>query len=188
MSKVAMAQIKPLKDRHYILFFLILALLLYASIFMLKFEGLRSPDQMDYAQIARHLYNGDGFITSSINPLSLAFYDSIKNHPNLWRPPLYPLLVSASFHIFGINDAAVTLVSGFFYILLIPLVYLFAKEMFGRKVGLLAGMISLTSVVLVNYGMAGLTETMFTFLFTLSLFLLYKRVNPLFIGFLLGLC
>ena len=188
MSKVAIAQIKPLKDRHYIVFFLILALLLYALVFMLKFEGLRSPDQMDYAQIARHLYNGDGFITSSINPLSLTFYDSIKNHPNLWRAPLYPLLVSASFHIFGINDAAVTLVSGFFYILLIPLVYLFAKEMFGRKVGLLAGMISLTSVVLVNYGMTGLTETMFTFLFTLSLFLLYKRVNPLFIGFLLGLC
>lgn len=180
--------VKDFKDGHYILIFLILALLLYASIFMFKFDGLRSPDQRNYAEIARHLYNGDGFVTSCINPLSLTFHSSIINHPTFVRPPLYPLLVYVSFHIFGINDAAVTLVSGFFYILLIPLVYLFAKEMFGIKVGLWAGMISLTSVVLVNYGMTGLTETMFTFLFTLSLFLLYKRVNPLFIGFLLGLC
>ncbi len=49
------AIMKPLKNRHYILFFLILALLLYASIFLLKFEGLRSPDQMDYAQISKAL-------------------------------------------------------------------------------------------------------------------------------------
>ena len=180
--------IKESRDHCYILIILILALVLYISIFMLEFDGLRSPDEMDYAQIARHLYNGDGFVTSNIAPLSLALCNSIDNHPNLLRPPLYPLLVAASFHIFGIDDAALTLVSGFFYILLIPLIYLFAKEIFGTKVGLWAGIISLTSAVLVNYGMAGLTETTFICLFTLSLYLLYKRANPLFIGFLLGLC
>lgn len=176
------------QDWKLALIFLILAVSFYILIFSLKFDGLRSPDQMDYAQIARHLHNGDGFATSCITPLSLAFDSSIENHPNLWRAPLYPLFVSGSFYIFGINDAAVTLVSGLFYVLLIPLIYLFAKEMFSRRVGLCAGVISLTSMVLVDYSMTGLTEIMFTFLFTLSLFLLYKRISPLFIGFLLGLC
>ncbi|MFH1382598.1 MAG: glycosyltransferase family 39 protein [Chloroflexota bacterium] len=179
---------RGLADYHYCLLFLLLAAALYALVFSLNFDGLRSPDQMDYAQIARHLYAGDGFETSYITPLSFAFNDSINNHPNLWRPPLYPLIVAAAFHIFGVNDAAVTIVSGFFYVALIPLVYLFGKEIFNRKVGLWAGAISLASVVLVNLGMQGLTETMFTFFFILTLYLLYRRTNPLLVGFVLGLC
>lgn len=176
------------EDTRYILILVVSAIVLYGTLFSLRFEGLWASDAFDYAQMARHIYNGDGFITSYIRPLSLAFNDSLENHPNLIKPPLFPLVVAASFYILGVNDTAVTLVSGFFYVMLVPLVYLFAREMFDRRVALWAGVISLTSLIILYFAMQGLTDIMFTFLFTFTLYLLYKRANPLLIGVLVGLC
>ena len=181
-------QTKRIKEVWIVLLFFVLAILLYSSIFILKFNGLRSSDQMDYAQMARHLSKGEGFITSLINPLSLAFNNSVENHPNFWRPPMFPLVLSVLFHLFGSRDSIPILLSGFFFIILIPLVYIFARDVFNRRVGLWAGAITLTSLIFLDYSMTGLVESMFIFLFTLSLYLLYKKANTFYIGSLLGFC
>ncbi|MBI3763483.1 MAG: hypothetical protein HY260_16680 [Chloroflexi bacterium] len=52
------------------------AALLWLSQFLFTFAGLSSPDQLDYAQIACHVWRGEGFVTSIAHPLTFSRFDS----------------------------------------------------------------------------------------------------------------
>ncbi|SER27572.1 glycosyltransferase family 39 protein [Natrinema salaciae] len=162
------------------------AAILFGTV-VLQMDGLRTVDSIDYAQIARNIYRGDGFTTKEIYPLSLAFDDSLVHHPSFKRAPLFPLAVAASFVLFGVNHYAVYAISGFFYVLLVPVVYHFGKALFEKPVGLLAGIIVATSPLSIEYALSGLSEPLFTFLFTIALYLAYRRSNGALVGVALGL-
>jgi len=57
---------------------------------------LEALDAMEYADIARHLANGQGFTTGLIYPAELE-YGVDPAHPSLVRPPVWPLLIAADF-------------------------------------------------------------------------------------------
>ena len=72
-----------------------------------RFYGLRDREAMDLAQLARNLARGRGYVTEFVRPLDVWYLNSIgkptlePGHnaiPELWTPPLYPLVVAAIFH------------------------------------------------------------------------------------------
>ncbi|MBI5683742.1 MAG: glycosyltransferase family 39 protein [Verrucomicrobia bacterium] len=74
-----------------------------------QFNGLRHPEAMDQAQVARNLARGDGFTTRFIRPLSIwrltersgARDAMLDRHPDISNPPAYPTLLGALFYIVG---------------------------------------------------------------------------------------
>ena len=82
-----------------------LVILLYTGT---QFYGLRSRETMDLAQLGRNLAMNRGYVTENIRPLDLAYLGSIgkpslskgrESIPELWTPPLYPVILSAWFRI-----------------------------------------------------------------------------------------
>jgi 4-amino-4-deoxy-L-arabinose transferase-like glycosyltransferase len=106
---------------------LIISILLWYAAYKSHFSGFFWSDSHDYNQIARNIYEGKGFSTSVLRPVSFLNFKSLP-HPEITRPPLYPYLLAGFFRLFGLNDFSVVLVNGLFYILLIPMTYLFIRE------------------------------------------------------------
>jgi tetratricopeptide (TPR) repeat protein len=78
---------------------LVLPPLLAVIVLASKFSGWQTPEAFDRAQLARHLAAGDGFVTSVVRPLSLAFNSDVARHPDLYNAPLYPLALSAAYRV-----------------------------------------------------------------------------------------
>ncbi len=178
-------------DRKDILIVFALAvagLIVFAILFSTRYEGLRSNDQFDYAQIARNVYRGNGFTTLALKPAELAFDPRLENHPDYWRPPLYPLLIAAVFLFLGPKEYAGVLVSGIFLALLLPLAYLFGRKLANRTVGVSAAALLLVLPEMWNYSLHGLTEMTFAFLLTLLFYGLSSRFHPISLGVIFGLC
>ena len=73
-----------------------------------QFYGLRSREVMDLGQLGRNLALGRGYVTKNIRPVDLAYLGSIGKPsiqegrevvPELWTPPLYPMILAGWFHI-----------------------------------------------------------------------------------------
>jgi 4-amino-4-deoxy-L-arabinose transferase-like glycosyltransferase len=116
--------------RHRLLslcFLVIIALGICWFNYRLHFNGFIRNDNHDYCQIARNFYDGNGYSTSALRPLAYKYFDTLPQ-PEAIRMPVYPLMLSLMFRIFGPNDFSVVLFNSFFYVLLITLVYLIAFE------------------------------------------------------------
>ncbi len=175
-------------DWWFVLAFTVAATVIFAFLFTHKFEGLRSNDQADYCQIARNLHRGEGFTTKAIKPLELAFDVRLEHHPDYWRPPLYPLMICLAYSLAGVKESAGVLVSGFFFILLAPAMYLFGRRVSGRSVGVAAAALVIFLPQMWNYSLHALTEMSFAFLLALLLYALYVGANPFVTGLVFGLC
>src|SRR5437773_1252383 len=86
--------------------FAILVLLVVLFYTGTQFYGLRDPQAMDLAQLGRNLARGRGYVTQNLRPLDVWYLNSIgratleQGHntiPELWTPPMYPLVLSAAF-------------------------------------------------------------------------------------------
>ena len=76
-----------------------LPLALTVLVLATKYDVLQSTVALDQAQVARHIVNGEGFSTSLIRPLSLVFCAATANHPDLYNPPLPPLILSLFYSV-----------------------------------------------------------------------------------------
>src|SRR5438093_8163872 len=70
------------------------------------FFGLRDREAMDLGQLARNLARGRGYVTQNIRPLDVWYLSLIHRPtceegrnavPELWTPPLYPLVMATLF-------------------------------------------------------------------------------------------
>ncbi|MGC8834367.1 MAG: ArnT family glycosyltransferase [Armatimonadota bacterium] len=170
----------------------------YAS----NFKGLVLADAMDYAQIARNIAEGQGFTTSVVRPLGTAFSGQISRVPDTTHPPLFTLALAIMFGAFGISDATVVLTSGLFFLLTIPVVYILARRLFGRRVALISTIVYVLGERMIQYALSGTNITLAAFLTTLMLLALHSahmtHADPnrsgagvkqcAAAGFLLGLC
>jgi len=85
----------------------LLAVVATLAIFYLfiQFKGLREPDAMDQAQIARSLASGDGYSTDYIRPLAVWQLEAAKKKlpervwPDFTQQPLQPALLAPFFFI-----------------------------------------------------------------------------------------
>ena len=132
--------------------------------FSAQFTGLVMVDAMDAAQVARHISEGDGFTTSFIRPLSLGIVPRAASHPDLYNPPLHPLVLAVAFNLFGANDRTVGMVSVLFALLTSVMAYLLAARLLDRYAGALAALLVTLTIGLLKAGVAGLNVSLLAFL------------------------
>jgi hypothetical protein len=101
-------------------------------------------------------------------------YCIFGTQPTVSRAPLWPWIMAAIYAIFGQND----LYARLFYCLLgsgtCVIVYWFARDLFGRRTGLLAGLMAAVYVGLFLYDGWLYTESLYTFLATAATYALYR--------------
>lgn len=161
-----------------------------------EFRGLEKREAMDMAQLARNMARGEGFTTYLIRPLSLwqlkthgAGRDpQLMQHPDIYNPPLYPLVLAGLFRLLppGVfeYDAAdriylperwvILPFNQFCLLLTVLLVYLWAKQMFDRRVAVTAGLLALFSDTLWSYGISGLPTNLLMLLCLLAMYCLFR--------------
>src|SRR5688500_9722008 len=138
-----------------------LVLILY---FGVMFPGLTNPDALDFAQIGRNLSSGRGFSTLILRPLALEHGGDPLAQPDMTHGPLYPFLLALAFGALGAKDGVVAAVSGFFYLLTIPVVYLLGARIFNRSVALVVALIFTFNALMLEYAVSGLHITLYIFL------------------------
>lgn len=91
------------------------------------------------------------------------------------KGPLGAWLVALSFIIFGVNEFALRFFPAFFGVLTVVLLYLFGKEISGRKTGVIAAVLLLINKGYIGYHCAGTGDfdSMMIFFMILTLYLFY---------------
>jgi len=121
--------------RPYLIVFVLL--LVASSVWYINFNrhfsGFGWSDSHDYNQMARNIYEGQGFSTSVLRPISFLRFQTLP-HPEITRPPLYPYLLAGAYAVFGDDDLTVVGLNGFFYVLLAGISFLLARALSGNSV------------------------------------------------------
>lgn len=162
----------------------IAVLLLFGGIAMVylvfnasRFEELGDVNAMDYAQIARHVARGDGFITSFIKPISLVFHHSVERHPDLTYPPLHVYWMAGVMRVLGATDRAASHAGGLAFLLTVPLVFLLALRMFDWRTAVLATALFGTHITLLGYAISGLETSLLGLLVTALFLVLHTAAH-----------
>ncbi len=124
---------------------------------------LWNPDEPRYAQVAKEMLQGEGWIIPHLN--SEVYLD---------KPPLFFWLMAAAAKVIGgMNEFAARFPSALFGLLTLPLLFFLGKKLFSEKVGFLAALILATNIEyfwLVRRASIDATLTFFT---TAAITLLY---------------
>ena len=181
--------LKKIVQSHIILSLVFLGIIIW--IINLKVHAdyfILSSDAAIYADIARNITMGHGPTSNITMPVYTNFVPQTKygTWPAFY-PPLYPLLIAASFKIFGVSNFSAVLVNGFFFVATIPLIYLLAKKLFAREVAILASIWYIFTPALLLYSITPITESLFTFLIVLTVYLILVKKNFFVSGLLVGL-
>ena len=111
-----------------------------------------------YARVAENLAAGIGWVGIHQSGLLLLY------------PPLFPLLIAAVHLLVGNVELAARLVSLFFGSALVVPVFLIAREMYGQRVGYVAGLITALHPVMVGMSTAVYSEVTYLFLLFSGIF------------------
>lgn len=149
----------------------------FAVLILLRTAGttLSSIEAMDTAQIARNLARGRGFTTLFIRPVSLLYVSAMPSCPELSHAPLHPVLLSFFFRWAGACDEIVILFSVLWFLLTLPVVYLFARHVFGEKAGIAALLLTAFNPVLMREAFTGTCTPMAGFFVLLLAIVLHFR-------------
>ena len=170
----------------------VLVILLYTGT---QFYGLHDPEAMDAGQLARNLSRGQGYVTQNVRPFELWYLNSIgrpalnppaNTQPELWTPPLYPLVLSAVFRVlppdFTVSgnrrtlgaDRVMMLAGWMFYLLGLLLLYVLAREMFDHRVASMSVFMYLFCNPLLESAVAGLSYGLMSVFFLLTAYAVFK--------------
>lgn len=163
--------------------------LFWHSYYDSAFLGLVINDAQDYASIARNVALGKGLISQYLSPLGLAHFGVPQ--PDIWRAPLWPLLVAVFQSIFGFIDEASALAGGCCFIAGACLTFLLGRCWFNIPVALAATVLYICSGQLAAFSISGLTEPLSVVLMLLFFLVLTtvfpgKGWKPLFAGLVGG--
>lgn len=140
----------------------------------LVFPGLVNPEALDFAQLGRNLSSGRGFTTYVLRPLALSGAINPIRQPELIHAPLHPFLLALAFGSpLGAKDSVAALVSGAFYLLTIPVIYLLGLRLFNRTVGVAAALLYACNSLMLEYATSGLHIPLYVFLTSLLLLVLH---------------
>lgn len=152
------------------------------------FIGIHDWNGARYGNIARN-YLRYGFFTTKFSQVE----NSGEVRPSEFRylthyPPLLPILISASYRIFGINEWATRLVSLLATAGAIVLIYLIGRTIFNEEAGVSASLLALATPMVRYFGKNPVHEPLvfnFSLLAFLGiLFVLKKRKKGWFLVFL----
>ena len=128
-----------------------------------------NPDSPDYYNLTINLLDHGEFSRSE--PPHLI--------PDNLRTPTYPIFVAFIFFLCGRNLVAIAIAQIIIASLTTVLVYLLGRELYQDKAGRLAAVLFAIDLTALIYAHSLLTETLFVFLFTLSILLLAKYFQNL---------
>lgn len=122
-------------------------------------ERLLHRDSPGYIRIASNLLAGNGYSQENEPPYP----------PDAFRTPVYPLFLSAIFHLWGQDLRVVATIQVLFSVLTIGLVYRLGLSLLSRQAAIAGGWLLTLSLGSVVYSLYILTETLFTLLVVISL-------------------
>src|SRR5438093_3850298 len=130
----------------------LLALLFFAT----QFRGLRAEVAVEHSQLARHLVAGEGFVTSVIRPLSLAFNADLLKHPDLYNAPVHPVLLAVCSGGDKLLERLAGVVGASLWLISVWLTYWFARRWFDAAVARLAVALYAVNVTMISLSIGGL--------------------------------
>ncbi len=143
---------------------LIGAFVLFVAYYKVRFAGLMNGDAFDFAQLGRNLSNGKGFVTYILRPLAIAHGADPTKQFDLTHGPLYPFVLAIAYGVAGARDNVTAYISGLFYVLTVPIVYLVGLRSFGQRVGLIAACAFALSATMLDFSISGLPHSFYMFL------------------------
>jgi len=124
---------------------------------------LWNPDEPRYAQIAREMLQGEGWIIPHLN--SEVYYD---------KPPLFFWMIAASAKLLGgMKEAAARLPSAFFGLLTLILIFLLARGLFDERTGFFSALVLATTGEFFWLARRANIDVTLTFFTTLAIFLFW---------------
>lgn len=174
----------------------------FAALFLIQllitFRGLKSPDAMEQAQIARELARGNGFTTKLIRPFALKQLveanqpADLLSLPNTSQPPLPSLILAPLFKALETHwqntpssrvyvlDRVVATLSLLFFIGSIGFSYLTIERLFDQRIAHWSALVMAVSPLLWEIATSALAPMMLLFFFTTTLFqlvLMHERLE-----------
>ena len=145
----------------------ILILTIFGGILFFSYLGgwdLWNPDEPRYAQVAREMLQGEGWIIPHLN--SAVYYD---------KPPFLFWLIAGSAKVLGaMNETAARLPSAFFGLCTIILIFFFGKKLFDERTGFFAALVLATCGEFFWLARRADLDITLTFFTTLTIFLFYS--------------
>lgn len=130
-------------------------------------------DGLWYMDIALNIYKGFGLADTDLSPVIMR--------------PLYPILLSISFWLFGISIETAFMTTRIFYIFNSLLVYFVGQKLYGRIAGLVASLLVLSSFTISEWSaMIYLDHVLPAFMLLSLLLTLYTFEKQKFIWFILS--
>lgn len=120
--------------------------------------GIES-DEAEYDRLATNILEHKGYI-------------SPEGLPTSHRPPLYPAILAAIYGIFGHSHSAVRIIQALVSALTTCLFYLIAHKIYNNKSAIIAGIFSSLYMPFVFYSKFLLSETFFSFVLALIVFIM----------------
>ena len=140
---------------------LLLLLLLSGLLFFLNLGsmGLTDRDEGRNAEAGREMFASGDLVTPTFN-----------GELRVAKPVFVYWLMTASYHIFGVNEFAARAPSAFFGVALILMQYLFLTRLRGSTVGLFGALMLLLNILMLALGRMAITDSVLIFFTTCSLY------------------
>jgi hypothetical protein len=168
-----------MKGWRFLLFLLVLlGFGVWFYTYQTTFLAIPYNDAMDYASIGRNIARGQGITSAYMTPLGLRIHPYPQ--PNMWRAPLWPLILGGVQYLFPSTDGVIAWATGFFYLAGLVVFFLLAKELFGIGVAWGSALVYIFSPLNLHFSTSGMTETiaLFLLLFWFYLLALPKMRSP----------
>lgn len=153
----------------------LIALILRLSVVINSHE-VPAFDDLHYDYCAMSFLNGSRF-----------------SEPAAFKEPFYAFFLAGVYYIFGHNYLIVKIIQAVLGALICIFIFLIGSHLFNRKVGILSGFISGINPSLIKSTEHLLSETLYTFILILTVFLFLSQMrnlklkNSIALGFLLGI-
>lgn len=171
--------ISILSDKIRIFIYLIISFLL--RLYLLIFQNNIGSDGVWYVTLGKNLIRGKGYI-NQLGEIDLQY------------PPFYPIIIGLTSIFIKDIELAARLISLIFGTLLILPIFFLGKNFYEKKTGYVATILIIFYPVLCQYSVFVLTESIYTFLFILSILLGWycivteKIRYHILVGLLFGIC
>ncbi|MBW1784826.1 MAG: glycosyltransferase family 39 protein [Deltaproteobacteria bacterium] len=147
----------PIRERRFLIAGSVLVLCLAAVIYFIGLNGypLLDPDEGRYAEIPREMLESGDFITPRLNYVK--YFE---------KPRLFYWCVAGAMRLLGQEEWAVRTVPALAGFLAVVLIMAFGNRLFGRRVGVMAGWVYLTSVIPLILARLPIIDGLFSLLLT----------------------
>lgn len=152
-------------EEHREALFFGLAAAAFMALYLIRFGPIvPHNDPFWYAHSAERIVAGKGYTVDIVFPIAYDPAHSIHSQPEYIRPPLYSYLVAAAF-VFLPNEIWVTAVlSAAAYVVLVPLVYVVARDWFDVSTARWAAALTMLSPYVYAWSVSALKDVFFVVL------------------------